>query len=290
MFGYIVPDKPELKMKEYEMFKAYYCGVCKSMGRSFGPLARMALNYDLVFMGLLWDGLNNKVPKINKEACMVNPLKKKWIVKENQSLDFAADLNVLLTYYKLKDNWLDEHKIGSQAASYLLYYGYRKAKAKNPELDQKIRTALQTLDVLEKQKCASMDAAAEPFANLMKQILRDGYKGSDSGNIRALEWIGYNLGKWIYLIDAYDDIEKDAKSGSYNPLICQYQYDKLEPIEVFKSRVRDGAAFNLTHSLGQIVNAAELLTLTNKPIVDNILYLGLHKKTESILKMNQSVG
>lgn len=290
MFGYIVPDNPELKIKEYEIFKSYYCGVCKSMGRRFGPLARTVLNYDLVFIGLIWSGLDDKLPVISREACIINPFKKKWIVRENEFVDLAADLNILLTYYKLRDNWHDERKIGSLSASFFLYFIYRQAKAKRPELDQKIRTALQALDVLEKQKCASIDAAAEPFADLMRQILRDGYKGSDQGTIRSLEWLGYNLGKWLYLIDAYDDIEKDARNGSYNPFICQYRYDKIEPADLFKAKLRDEAKFNLTHCLGQTVSAAELLQLNNKPIVDNILYLGLYKKTEIILKLTQTQG
>lgn len=283
MFGYIVPDKPELKIKEFDLFRAYYCGVCKAMGSSFGPLSRFALNYDLVFLGLFWASLNNKAPKLRREACIANPLKKKWIVKENEFLNFAADLNVMLTYYKLKDNWQDEHDPRSLAAQAVFYNGYKKAQSKNPDLDKRIAESIHQLTLLEKQKCSSMDAAAEPFANLMKQLLRAGYHGNDNAVARPVEWIGYNLGKWIYLIDAYDDIEKDAGSGSYNPLIYQYGYTNGENIQMFKNKIREEVSFNLTHSLGQIAGAVELLNVGNKPIIDNILYLGLQKKTENIL-------
>lgn len=108
MFGYIRPSVKELKVKEYELFRGYYCGLCKSMGRSFGVFSRFALNYDAVFLGLLMASVHDEMPALKRENCIANPLKRKWIVKESPAIDFAADINVLLTYYKLKDDIRDE--------------------------------------------------------------------------------------------------------------------------------------------------------------------------------------
>jgi hypothetical protein len=128
-----------------------------------------------------------------------------------------------------------------------------------------------------------MDMAAEPFAKLMEEVTAPGRFLKDEKEEKALRWIGYNLGKWIYLLDAYDDLEKDIEKGSYNPLIYQYQYDKGSVLE-FRERIRDRVEFNLTYSLNEIARAFELLDVkANKAILENIIYMGMLRKTEKIL-------
>ena len=282
MFGYIVPDKPELKMKEYELFRAYYCGVCKSMGRSFGAVSRLALSYEAVFLGLLMAAVNKEKPILNKEACIANPFKKKWIVKNNNFVDFAADINVILTYYKLIDNWQDEKHKPSYGGMLLLKGGYKKARKRNPMADAVIQNALEKQSQLEQEKCSSIDAAAEPTALMIKELLLLACKDNEESTKRAMEWLGYNIGKWIYTIDAYDDIEKDAKSGSYNPLLLQYGY-KEQPLKEFKDSVRPDMERSLIYTLSQAANAVELLDLYHKGIIENIVYLGMNSKTNNIL-------
>lgn len=282
MFGYIMPDKPELKMKEYELFRAYYCGVCKSMGRSFGLMSRFALNYEAVFLGLLMAAVHKRKPELKKEVCIANPIKKKWIVKNNKYVDFAADINVILTYYKLIDNWNDEKNALSFGAKLLLHSGYKRASSRNPMTDAAIKSALDKLSKLEKDKCSSIDAAAEPFAGMLKEILTIGSQDCEKGTVRAMEWLGYNLGKWIYTIDAYDDIEKDIKSGSYNPLLLQYKYSG-EGAEEFKSKIRADIERDLIYTLSQSAGSIELLDMYHKGIIENIVYLGMNSKTNNIL-------
>jgi hypothetical protein len=282
MFGYIMPDKPELKIKDFEMFRGYYCGLCKSMGRSFGTISRFALNYDSVFLGLLLSSVHNETPVLKREACISNPAKKKWIVKDNNHIDFAADINVLLTYYKLKDNVRDEGGLAPRLAQMAFHRGYSSAAARNRQLDDIIAAAIKSQVQLEKRKCSSMDQAAEPFADMLGKLLAAGYKGKDPSTARILGWIGYNLGKWIYLIDAFDDMEKDIRSKSYNPLLVQYQY-KDEDIKAFRKTIADEVRGNLLQSLAQTTGSIELLSLGNKAIIDNIVYEGLYGKTERIL-------
>jgi len=282
MFGYIMPDKPELKIKEFELFRGYYCGLCKSMGRSFGTVSRFALNYDSVFLGLLLSSVHNEVPVLRKEGCIANPLKKKWIVRESRHIDYAADINVLLTYYKLKDNIRDEGGFTPRLAQMAFSRGYRSASARNSRLDAIIAESINAQVQLEQQNCASMDMAAEPFADMLGKLLASGYTGEDGSIARILGWIGYNLGKWIYLIDAFDDIEKDIGSGSYNPLLVQYKY-KNEDIKAFKESIAEEIRQNLLQALAQTTGSLELLKLGNKGIIDNIIYEGLYGKTERIL-------
>lgn len=282
MFGYIIPEKPELKIKEYELFRGYYCGLCKSMGRSFGTLSRFALNYDSVFLGLLLSSVHNEVPVLKKESCIANPVKRKWIVKNSSAIDFAADINVLLTYYKLKDNIRDEGGLLPRLGQMAFRKGYERASSKNKQLDEIIAGSISAQVKLEEQKCSSMDEAAEPFAKLLGQLLAAGYRGEDKSVPRILDWAGYNLGKWIYLIDAFDDIEKDIKSGSYNPLLSQYKY-AAQDIQTFKAGISEEVRVNLLQALSQATGAIELLKLGNKGIIDNILYEGLYGKTEKVL-------
>ena len=282
MFGYIMPEKSELKIKEYELFRGYYCGLCKSMGRSFGTFSRFALNYDSVFLGLLLSSIHNEVPVLKKEICIANPLRKKWIVKESSSIDFAADINVLLTYYKLRDNIRDEGSLLSRLGQLAFKRGYKNSVSRNKELDGIIAASINSQVQLEEQNCSSVDKAAEPFAHMLSQLIAAGYRREDQSVPRILGWVGYNLGKWIYIIDAFDDIGKDVTSGSYNPLLSRYKY-KNQDIEAFKADIAEEVRENLLQALSQIVSSMELLKLNNKGLIDNIVYEGLYGKTERIL-------
>lgn len=282
MFGYIMPEKQELKIKEYELFRGYYCGLCKSMGRSFGTLSRFALNYDSVFLGLLLSSVHNEVPVLRKESCIANPLKKKHIVKESPHIDFAADINVMLTYYKLKDNIRDEGGLLPRLGQIAFGKGYNKAVSGNKPIDKIIAEGISTQLLLEEQNCSSMDEAAEPFAGMLGRLLEAGYRGEDGSVPRILGWVGYNLGKWIYLIDAFDDIEKDIAGKNYNPLLIQYDY-KDQDVKAFKMGIAEEVRVNLLQALSQTTASIELLELSNKGIIHNILYEGLYGKTEKVL-------
>lgn len=290
MFGYIMPEKSELKIKEFELFRAYYCGVCKSMGRSFGPMSRFALNYEAVFLGLLLSSINKSSSELNKEACFANPFQKKWVAKNNRFIDLAADINVILTYYKLIDNWQDEKSLPSYGGKLLFSKGYEKAAGRNALLDLVIKKALEKQSQLEAEKCSSIDEAAEPTAEMIKEILLIGSNALEQSTQRGMEWLGYNIGKWIYTIDAYDDIAKDIKQGSYNPLVLQYEY-KGQNIEEFKHAIRPNIERSLLYTLSQAASSIELLDMHNKGIIENIVYLGMNSKTTNILcnKCNQHV-
>jgi len=283
MFGYIVPEKPEMKIKEYELFRAYYCGVCRSIGRRHGQLSRMSLNYDSAFLAVLLSAVGNEQVKALRKRCVAHPVEKRHIVCDSGIVDYASDINILLAYYNLDDKKRDDGNFVPKAAMLLLRRAFKKLRKQYAAKCSVMEERLKDLLLLEKAECASMDQAAEPFAKLMEEVMAYGPLCTDEKHEKTLRWIGYNLGKWIYLLDAYDDLEKDMRSGSYNPLICQYKYDQRD-IGKFRQDIRDRVEFNLTYSLNEISRAFELLDpKINRGILENIIYMGMRRKTENIL-------
>ena len=291
MFGYVLPDKPELKMREYELFRAYYCGVCKEMGKRSGQLSRMTLNYDITFLALLLSAVSGDYFELKRERCIAHPVKKRLVAKNSKIIKYASDINVILAYYNIEDNWKDDKSILSGSAMIALKRSFKRLRKKHSEKCQIIEEKLSELHQLEREKCNSIDRAAEPFAKLMEAIMEYLPACRNEADKKILSWIGYNLGKWIYTIDAYDDLEKDIKKGNYNPLIYQYNYQIGEDTISFKNRIKDMVEFNLTYCLSQMAKSFELLDIRDnkrtglKDIVDNVIFLGMLKKTEQILGM-----
>ncbi len=283
MFGYIVPEKPDMKIKDYELFRAYYCGVCRAIGERHGQTKRLALSYDSAFLAVLLSAVADKKVRVTKKRCLAHPLIKRHVADRSDIIDYASDINTILTYYSLEDKKRDEASAVSASALIMLRRSFVKLRKQYDKKCAVMERHLDDLVRLEKEKCASMDKAAEPFAKLMEEIMAYGPLCSDDKTEKILRWMGYNLGKWIYLLDAYDDLEKDIKKGSYNPLICQYGYEGQD-IGGFRDQIRSRVEFNLTYSLNEIAKAYELLDIRmNKDILENIIYLGMRRKTENIL-------
>ena len=286
MLGYVTADKPELKMREYEVYSGYYCGVCKSIGRRYGQLPRMVLSYDAAFLALLLAGLFREEDEPTREHCIIHPIKKKTIVA-NDAIDYAADVMLILAWYKLEDDAHDEGKLYARAALKTMKGIYRKLEAARPGLCRKISENLAELSRLEKEKCDSLDQAAEAFAKIMEAIFEEGPVPEGFREHEVLRRIGYHMGKWIYLIDAIDDIEENIESGAYNPLLYRFKYQPGE--ENFKGRIVETCRFNLFHYLGEISNSLDLLSLRkNKGVIENIIYKGLLKQTEEMTREEEN--
>lgn len=284
MFGYILPEKQELKIKEYEQFRAYYCGVCKAIGRRCGQIPRLMLNYDSTFLAILISSVVGEKLSVKIERCIAHPIKKRKVIKNSRVVEYASDMNIILAYYNMMDNWKDERSIISGSCMLALRSCFLKLKSKYTAKCDIIEDKLKKLSILESEHCDSMDKVAEPFAELMGEIVAYKPLCKNENEEKVLRWIGYNLGKWIYILDAYDDLEEDIRKNRYNPLIYQFGY-RDGSIDDFKLALRDRVEFNLTYSLNQIANAYELLEIKrNKGIIENIVYMGMLRKTEQILK------
>lgn len=289
MLGYIKPDKPELKIKEFELYGGYYCGICKSISKRYGQLPRMTLNYDSVFLAVLLAGMNPDIEQIEQERCFVHPFKIRSIVYDNREIDYAADMLLLLAYYKLQDDLQDEKSLKAAIGSALMKGTFKKLIANVPDKYMHVKSKLEALNQLEAEGCTSLDRAAEPFAKLMEEVFDyPGFQALPKHNevSEQLRRIGYHIGKWIYLIDAYDDIEENIKSNAYNPLLRQFSYEPAtDTVDEFKLRVRERTERNLVLYLAEIATCCgKLEFLKNKGIIENILYFGLMRKTEEILQ------
>lgn len=283
MFGYVLPEKPELKIREYELFKGYYCGVCKSIGCRYGQLPRFTLTYDSAFLALLLSSVSGEEVKNKWERCIVHPVSKRNVIKESKLIDYASDMNIILTYFKLTDNWKDERSVLSAVGMLSFTKVFQSLRGKYQKKCGIIEQRLKELHQLEKENCGSMDRASEPFARLMEEIIDCPLAGQDSKTGKVLKWIGYNIGKWLYIIDAFDDIEKDIKKKNYNPLLVQFGF-KDQDIKAFKESIRQRVEFNLIYTLSEITKGYELMNLSkNKGLIENIIYMGMLRKTEQVL-------
>ncbi len=292
MLGYIVPDKPELKIREYELYSGYYCGICKSIAKRYGQMPRLVLNYDSVLLALILASLFPENEAASMQRCPVHPMKKRLIVSEDHGIDYAADMMLLLANFKVQDDLLDEGGLKPQIGSALLSGSYKKLMKKYPKKCIMVEEKLAFLHKLEHEKCTSLDQAAEPFAKLMEEIFAEENICAEKEIAENLRLMGYHIGKWIYLIDAFDDIEENKKDGTYNPLLYgpesptqEEGKPEKESMEAFRERIRPRIEFNLLYYLAELAAAWEKLdTEKNRPLIDNIIYKGLLRKTEQILQ------
>ena len=271
MFGYVRINKMDLTFREFDYYKGYYCGLCKYLKENHGEVSRLSLNYDITFLIVILTALYKLDSDITYERCIANPLKKKMRIV-NEITEYAASMNILLSYYKLEDNLYDDNGIKDKLA-YELYKGkLKKAYEKYPQKAEYIKQQLGNLRELEKQESKSIDKVSNTFGNLMGEIFvykKDEYEH----NLRN---IGFNLGKYIYILDAYEDLEEDNKKGRYNPFI-DYIYKKEE----LKNKVDR----LISMSLGMATKNIEQLNLEfNKSIIDNIIYSGVYLRYKSILE------
>jgi hypothetical protein len=272
MFGYVHPRKCELRVHEYETYKAYYCGLCKTLLHRYSAAATAVVNYDCTFLYLLGDSLANSTNELERCRCLLHPMERKMQITVPEA-DFPAAVNVLLAYYKLKDDVADG-KAQMALLQPLLVQAAHKAAQEYPETDTAVRTMSQNLDKVQAAHSDSIDEAAEPFAHLLGTI----FGSLCAQEKEPLQDIGYNLGRWLYIIDAADDFEKDIKTGSYNVFAQKYG-------TAGHPGIRKEAEFNLFFSLAKASEVYEKLPLKkNKGILDNIIYLGLKEKTNFVLK------
>lgn len=283
MFGYVEPDKPELKIREFEVFRGYYCSVCKCISKRYGQVPRLALSYDLAFLAVLLDATSREAVCGDMVRCFAHPVRKRLVVRPNRFIDYASDMNIILAYYNLGDKWSDEKSFLGGCGCLVLKNAFIKASKRYQEKAEKIENMLDELNRLEREKCDSVDAAAEPFANIMREVFECPHV-EDEKKRKVLGWMGYNIGRWIYILDAWDDLADDVKSGSYNPILVQYRYDGGD-LDAFKAGVKDKLDFSLTYSLSECEKAYALLGAEkNTGILDNIIYSGLIVKTDKVLQ------
>lgn len=283
MIGYIKVYKPELKMKDYQVYNAYYCGICKSLGKRYGLIYRNLLNFDAVFLSIALDSINEFICNLEDFRCILHPVKKKIRCSDSISIDYVTDITVYMTYKKLVDDINDDNSIRAKIGAGAFKSAYKKASESLNTLGSLIEKNLMRLNKFEKANLDSIDETADCYGEIYRDIFTYNLD-KDLDILPAISWMGYNLGRWIYLIDAFEDIEIDIKKDNYNPILVKYIYKKDNNIESYKKSIRDRISFVLYAALNEASKSYDLIDKNvNSGIIKNILYEGLYSVTEKVL-------
>ncbi len=283
MFGYVTICKDTLSEQGYNTFKAYYCGLCKAIGKRCSQSARMGLSYDITFLAIVLSSADKNEPEMNDRKCLLHPTRDNICVENDRAVEYAADMGVMLSYLKLLDDWHDDRSIKALVSMLFFRGGVKKAKKRYPEIYDGIRACLDKLSKLEKEKCAEIDETADCFAKILEILFTPDFI-ADKNEKRVLAWLGYNIGRWIYIIDAYNDLEKDMKKNSYNTFLEKY---KGKPLSEIKAELKEKLEVSMTFTLENVASAYDLLTVhKNSEVLDNIIYDALKKKQNFILGEN----
>lgn len=276
MFGYVRPFKPEMKFCEMEAYKSVYCALCKMLGREYGWTARITLSYDGTCIALMGAALSADPAKLCRGRCVCNPLKKCMYYCGETDVSYAAAVNVLLSAAKCRDSIRDGsfgERLRGRLLLLLLRRAERKAACREPETAQCIQMQMAAQQALESSGCAIPDAAAEPTAMMTASFMT--HFTADETQKQVLHTFGYQLGRWIYLADAYDDLESDLKTGQYNPLTMKFGLNGSFS-DVQRATVSSYVQQVLCANEACIAGAYELLELHRlRPIFDNLIYQGL---------------
>lgn len=268
MFGYIKPFKPDLKISEFEIYKANYCRLCKCLGKDFGIVSKLLLNYDCTFLAMISVAKNSQTKiKLTKKICTCNPLKRcNYVTENDESFKFAAAVDVIMSYYKIYDNIIDAKgikKLKFYPLKFLFSRSYKRASKLYPEVEKIVHEfALLQHDVENSCDEVSIDKSAQPTAITLSKIF--------SLVSPDLKNFGYFLGRWVYIIDAADDLVKDLKTGNFNPLKNNLSKEDINSI--------------LNQTVFQIINYYDKIEeLKSNSIISNIVKLGLAKIQKDIL-------
>lgn len=270
MFGYIMINKAEMKFREYDVYHAYYCGICRDLKRKYGAAGQVSLSYDMTFLAMLLTGLYEPETKIGDCRCAVHPLER-HAVRNNIFTEYAADMNALFACYKCQDDWKDEKKLYRLAYGRILEGKMKPLREAYGEKLRRISRLMADFAAAEQREDddLQLDVLAGMFGSVMAEVVA----------VREDEWakdlrrFGFFLGKFIYLMDAYEDVETDIRKGTPNPLKRRYGSPDFE----------EECRTILVMMMSECCSAFEVLPiLDHVEILRNVLYSGVWCRYEMI--------
>lgn len=266
MFGYVICNKEGLEPEEQDRYQSFYCGLCRALGDKFGPMERFSLSYDMTFLALFLTALNEPEEKTSQFHCVMHPIHKKT-ANENLYIDYAADMTVAVAYYKCLDDWEDEHNYISKKYGKILEKSYKQVQLKYPRQCESIAKSVRELRNIEKDGESQPDEAVNCSGRMMSELFV--YEEDFWSN--SLRAFGYELGRFIYLMDAAMDYKQDLKQGNYNPLIkMQKKPEEMESI--------------MTVAIGRATEQFEKLPIVQDAhLIRNILYGGVWQQYYAML-------
>lgn len=279
MFGYVNILKDELKIKDYNIFRAYYCCLCKTLGKHNGIVSRFGLSYDMTFLLIVLAAISDNEFEFCPQRCIAHPLNRHLTAQQNELSEYVADVSCMLVYLKAKDDFYDERSIKGLAGMALYKPCVRYSRKRYADIYSSLTKYLLELSELEAQNCAEVDMVADRFAKICEIIFSYTTKSNES---RTLAWLGYNIGRWIYVIDAFSDISKDYKEHSYNPFLAGA--DIKGDLDGYIKKTARAIEPSLNINLANIGAAYELLNIKrNDAILRNIIYDGIRSKQDLLL-------
>ena len=275
MFGYVIVNKAEMKFKEFDVYHSYYCGLCRKLKEKYGAAGQISLSYDMTFLLMLLSGLYEPETTKSSCKCIAHPFEE-HVTRSNVFTDYMADMNVLFAYYKCQDDWEDEKKL------YKLLYGKalegktKKAREIYQDKYRKIDLLMHDMTEAEKSGKADIDTMAGLFGQIMVQIV----VCKEDEWTENLARFAFYLGKFIYLMDAYEDVEEDIRKGTYNPLKKIYHNPDFE----------EECRTILTMMMSECCKEFEQLPiLENVEILRNVLYSGVWCRYEAVREKRSKV-
>lgn len=308
MYGYVTPDKPNLLLKEYTLYRAHYCGICKATGQLYGQFPRFAVNYDITFFSIFLHNYLDISAEYYDGRCIANPVgQKKRIVRPNELLERVIAVNIIMAYHNLRDDVIDGEGLKKIAAASFFKRAYKKAAKKLPDAVGIVTEKYNKLLNLEKEKCDSIDRVADCFASMLAEcaLLAAGQYplGAGAAGVNAfppeeerekknepaaLHAFFYNLGRWVYLTDALDDLDEDHKKGKYNPYLAAFP--GFQSREQFITDNYAEISFGLYGSINQM---ARIFTgfdfRQSKNLLQNVVIYGISKTTKTMLETKQKL-
>jgi len=270
MFGYINVNKSELSEENQKIYQAYYCGLCQRLREHCGKRGQILLSYDMTFLELLLTGLYEPEEKERAFVCAIHPTKKQTAL-ENEVSDYCAAVNLMLAYHNLMDDWKDEKKYSKVYMANMISKYYLKFAEQYPRQAKAIESYMENLSIYERQKESNIDLVA----GLTGEMLGEVFAWKEDEWYQELKTLGFYMGKYIYLMDAYEDIDKDEKKDNYNPLRSL----KKDNPKDFETLTR----LMMTSMMSECAKSFERLPiLLHADILRNILYSGVWTKYEYI--------
>ena len=261
MFGYVTVCEPELKVKDLKKYRAYYCGLCRTLKEDYGFMGQMTLTYDMTFAVILLSSLYETTTKHEEHRCKVHPAKRQHML-QNEITSYAAAMNVLLAYYHMEDDWQDDRKVSSLMTKSLIQGKAKKIIEKYPRQSEIIRKSLKELGECEHENSMDIDRAAGCFGRLMAEL----FVWKEDIWEKTLRKMGFYLGKFIYLMDAYEDLPEDRKKNRYNPLkeLAKRPDYEVQMEQILRMMIAEST-----------VRFEQLPCLVDVDILRNILYDGV---------------
>lgn len=279
MYGYIVPEKSKLRASDFVLYRAYYCGICCETGRAYGQLPRFTTNYDFAFLSALLTDYAAADLVIEEHTCVLNPVKKKAVVQHSSLLARIVAANIMLAYQKADDGVIDKDGLKYRAVRRALKKSFDRARDKYPQIWLAIKRAYKAQRAVETDAVASIDRAADPFANLMRELPELILGGKTDDNLKSL---CYNIGKFVYLADALDDVADDFKHKRYNPFLARY--GDFESRKQFIAAHKTELEFCFAACRNRAAQCFAALRLTqSRSLLQNIVCDGMAAKAEELM-------